>query len=132
MLATLARPTKAAQIPNSLLHKDMRIGTCPVGYADGLKRTASHQVLVRGKRVNVVGRVCMDSILVDLDAVPEARVGDEVVLVGSQGAAQILVSDVAARWGTIDCDVTCGITARVPRIYTLERFGCEKIVTSTL
>ncbi len=94
-----------------------RIGTLPVGYADGFRRTAGNQVLVGGKVVPVVGRVCMDQCLVQLDAVPEARVGDEVVLIGEQGGARRTAEQVAACWGTINYEVTCAIGKRVPRVY---------------
>ncbi len=96
------------------------IGTLPVGYADGFRRTTGNQVLVGGRRVPVVGRVCMDQCLVQLDAVPDARPGDEVVLIGSQGEETISAEEVADRWGTINYEVTCGIGARVPRLYSGE------------
>jgi alanine racemase len=95
-----------------------RIGTIPVGYADGFRRTTGNQVLVQGKLVPVVGRVCMDQIMVSLDAVPEARTGDEVVLIGEQMGAKYTAEDVAQAWGTINYEVTCGIGPRVPRLYT--------------
>ncbi len=93
-----------------------RIGTLPVGYADGLRRGAPNEVLVRGVRVPVVGRVCMDQCMVCLDDVPDAAVGDEVVLIGAQGEQRISADDVAARWGTIGYEVVCGIGHRVPRL----------------
>ncbi len=95
-----------------------RIGTLPVGYADGFRRTAGNQVLVRGQLVPVVGRVTMDQIMVQLDAVPEARQGDEVVLIGEQDGSRITAEEVAARWGTINYEVTSGISHRVPRVYS--------------
>jgi alanine racemase len=72
---------------------------------------------VHGRRVPVVGRVCMDQCMVQLDAVPGAVPGDEVVLVGRQGDEQISGDDVAARWGTIGYEVVCGVGQRVPRIH---------------
>ncbi len=94
-----------------------RIGTIPVGYADGFRRLHGNVVLVGGKRVPVVGRVCMDQIMVQLDEVPDARPGDEVVLIGQQGEAVITAEDVARVWGTINYEVTCAIGPRVPRLY---------------
>jgi len=94
-----------------------RIGTIPVGYADGFRRLVGNQVLVGGTRVPVVGRVCMDQVAVQLDEVPGAQPGDEVVIIGSQGGSRISVEEVAARWGTINYEVVCGLAARVPRIY---------------
>ena len=96
---------------------DERIGTVPVGYADGFRRVAGNQVLVGGKRVPVIGRVCMDQVSVQLDEVPGAEAGDEVVIIGSQGNARITAEQVADRWGTINYEVVCGLAARVPRIY---------------
>jgi len=94
-----------------------RIGTIPLGYADGFRRTAGNQVLVGGNKVPVVGRVCMDQCMLQLDAAPEACRGDEVVIIGRQGDAQITTEDIAQRWGTINHEVVCGIGARVPRLY---------------
>ena len=98
--------------------KHERIGTIPVGYADGLRRNAENHVLVGGKLALVVGRVCMDQILVQLDQMPDARVLDEVVIIGAQGNQRIRAEDVARRWRTNNYEVVCGISARVPRIYT--------------
>jgi alanine racemase len=95
-----------------------RIGTVPVGYADGLRRApGGNQVLVGGVQVPIVGRVCMDQVSVQLDQVPDAKAGDEVVIIGSQGESRITAEQVAARWGTINYEVVCGLAARVPRIY---------------
>ena len=97
--------------------KNERIGTLPVGYADGYRRAAGNAVLVAGQRVPVVGRVCMDQVMVNLDSVPEAMLGDEAVLIGKQGDVHITAEDVADAWGTINYEVVCGIGSRVPRFY---------------
>jgi alanine racemase len=94
------------------------IGTLPIGYADGLRSTVSNKVLIRGREVPIVGTVCMDQCLVQLDHVPEAEVGDEVVVIGRQGEMQISAEEVAQRWNAINYEVTCGIGARVPRLYS--------------
>jgi alanine racemase len=94
-----------------------RIGTIPVGYADGYRRLKGNQVLVGGKRVPVIGRVTMDQILVQLDDVPESKEGDEVILIGGQGDEWITAEDVARVWGTINYEVTCAVGPRVPRFY---------------
>ena len=94
-----------------------RIGTIPVGYADGYHRVTGSEVLVRGKRVPVIGRVCMDQIMVNLDGVPEAGEGDEVVLVGKQGGASYTADDLARVWDTVNYEVVCAIADRVPRYY---------------
>ncbi len=95
-----------------------RIGTVPVGYADGYRRVPGNWTLVGGRRVPVIGQVCMDQIMLQLDAVPEARAGDEVVLIGAQGEERITAEEIAGRWGTINYEVTCGLAARVNRLYT--------------
>jgi alanine racemase len=97
--------------------REERIGTVPVGYADGFRRVPGNYVLVGGRRVPVVGRVTMDQIMVQLDAVPDARMGDEVVLIGAQGQEKITAEEIAGRWSTINYEVTSGIAHRVPRIY---------------
>lgn len=93
------------------------LGVVPVGYGDGYRLTPGNEVLIRGQRAPLVGRVCMDQVIVKLDHVPEAKVGDEVVLLGSQGDESITASDLAKKWGTINYEVTCGLSARVPRFY---------------
>ena len=96
---------------------DERIGVIPVGYGDGFRRVPGQQALVRGQRVNVVGQVCMDQCMLQLDSIPDAQVGDEVVLLGSQGNHQITADDLAKHWGTINYEVVCGLADRLPRIY---------------
>ncbi len=97
--------------------KTERIGTVPVGYADGFRRVSGNVVLIGGRRVPVVGRVCMDQISLQLDGVADAQVGDEVVLFGEQGSERIRAGEVAERWGTINYEVVCGLSPRVRRIY---------------
>jgi alanine racemase len=92
------------------------LGTIPIGYGDGVRRalTNNADVLVAGRRVPLVGTVSMDNITVDLGPDPPPR-GAEAVLIGARGSERILAEDVAARLGTINYEITCGITARVPR-----------------
>jgi alanine racemase len=94
------------------------IATLPVGYADGYLRKFSNRadVLVRGRRARVVGRVTMDMIMVDVTGIPEAAIGDEVVLIGSQGNDKIRAEELANIAGTINYEITCGISYRVPRV----------------
>lgn len=95
-----------------------RIAVIPVGYADGFRRGPTHwgEVLVRGRRAPIVGRVCMDQTMIDVTDIPDVRQGDEVVLIGSQGDECITVDDVARRLGTINYEVISEILARVPRM----------------
>jgi alanine racemase len=95
-----------------------KIGTIPVGYADGYRRIEGNKVLVDGIYVPVLGRVNMDQIMVNLDGVPKAREGDEVVLLGIQGNEKITAEDLARIWGTNNYEVVCGIGDRVRRFYT--------------
>lgn len=96
-----------------------RIATLPVGYADGYARGLSNrgEVLLRGRRVPVVGRVSMDLVTIDVTDVEDARAGDEVVLLGRQGDEEIAVEELAAKLDTISYEVFCGVSARVPRVY---------------
>jgi alanine racemase len=92
------------------------LGTIPVGYGDGVRRalTNNADVLVAGRRVPLVGTVSMDNITVDLGDEPPER-GAEAVLIGARGDERILAEDLASALGTINYEVTCGITQRVPR-----------------
>jgi len=94
------------------------IGVIPVGYADGFRRapTRWQAVLVRGRRAPIVGRVCMDQTMINVDHIPNVRVGDEVVLIGRQGDDEITAEEVAAWLGTINYEVVSEILARVPRV----------------
>jgi alanine racemase len=94
-----------------------KIGTLPVGYADGFRRIQGNHVLVGGKLAPIVGRVCMDQVMVQLDEVSHARQGDEVVLIGKQGDMSITAEQIAELWGTINYEVVCGLGSRVPRVY---------------
>ena len=96
----------------------MRIAVIPVGYADGFRRAPSNwgEVLVRGKRAPLVGRVCMDQCMLDVSDIPGVATGDEVVLIGQQGGETLTAEAVAARLGTINYEVVSEILARVPRV----------------
>jgi len=97
--------------------KAERVGVIAVGYADGFRRVDGNQVLIQGKYAPVIGSVCMDQCMVNLEGIPEAKLGDEVVLIGRQGEKQISAEIIAQKWGTIAYEVVCGLTARLPRIY---------------
>jgi alanine racemase len=97
--------------------KEERIGVIAVGYGDGLRRRPGNQVLIRGKRVDIIGNVCMDQCMVQLDDLPDARIGDEVVIIGRQGDEEISATDIADDWNTINYEVICGLAARMPRYY---------------
>jgi len=98
---------------------DMRVATVAVGYGDGYHRAGSNraQMLVGGKRANVVGRVCMDQTMIDVTEIDGGEVGSPVVLIGRQGAEEISADELAAWAGTISYEVLLAVTTRVPREY---------------
>jgi alanine racemase len=95
-----------------------RLALLPVGYADGLNRLLSNRghVLIRGRQAAIAGRVSMDQTVVDVTDIPAAAVGDEVVLLGSQGRKSITAWDLADLTGSIPWEVLCAISSRVPRL----------------
>jgi alanine racemase len=99
--------------------RDSMIATIPIGYADGYSRGLSNkgEAIVRGIRVPVAGRVCMDMTMLDVTDVPGVSEGDWVALIGNQGDERISAVDIAAQTGTISYEVLCGIGGRVPRLY---------------
>jgi alanine racemase len=99
--------------------RESLIATLPIGYADGYSRHLSNhgEVLIHGKRAPVVGKVCMDFIMVDVTDIPYVSVGDEVVLMGRQGREQITAEEIAEKINSISYEVLCLIGKRVPRIY---------------
>ena len=102
-----------------VMPRDGIVATIPCGYADGVRRALTNrgEVLIRGRRHRISGTVTMDHFMVDVgEAVVEP--GDEVVLLGRQGALEITAQDLADQLSTIPYEVVCGIGARVPRVYT--------------
>ncbi len=97
---------------------EQQIAVLPVGYADGFRRAPRHwgEVLVRGLRAPIVGRVSMDQTMIDVSRIPGVRQGDEVVLIGAQGDDWISAEDAAEQLGTINYEVVSEILARVPRV----------------
>ncbi|MGD9348409.1 MAG: alanine racemase C-terminal domain-containing protein, partial [Desulfobacterales bacterium] len=95
------------------------IATVPIGYADGLNRllSSSGQMLVGGRRVPIVGRVCMDLTMLDVGDAKNVQMGDEVVVFGQQGNVTLSVDEMAATLNTINYEIVTGISARVSRIY---------------
>ena len=104
---TTTRPTRGA--------------TGPVGYADGYRRNLSGRfyVLIRGKKAPILGRICMDQMMVDVTEIPDAALNDTVVLVGKSGDLNISVEEIAAQGDSFNYEFVCGISRRVPRVYLL-------------
>ncbi len=121
-LKTVTEPTPVSYGCTYVAQPGTKVATVCAGYADGVSRLLSNrgQVLVRGIRCPIIGRVCMDQFMIDVTKVPEARVGDVVTLFGRDGNDEITADDVADLIGTIGYEVTCLITPRVPRVYIQE------------
>lgn len=99
--------------------KPTTIATVPVGYADGFNRLLSSRghMLVHGRKVSIVGRVCMDLTMIDVGGVPGVHIEDEVVVFGQHGNEGLTADDIAAKLNTINYEIVSSITARVERVY---------------
>lgn len=102
-----------------MTEKETRVATVTVGYADGYPRAQSNvgRVIIRGQYAPVIGRVCMDQIMVDVTDIPETAVRDEVILIGTDGDRNISVEEVAAPAASFNYELVCNIGRRVPRVY---------------
>ncbi|PKN35607.1 MAG: alanine racemase [Deltaproteobacteria bacterium HGW-Deltaproteobacteria-19] len=102
-----------------ITYRPTRIATIPVGYGDGYGIMLSNagEVLIRGRRAPIVGRISMDMCTVDVSRIPDCGIGDEVVLMGRQGAEYISANEIAARTNTISYDVLCALGKRAPRVF---------------
>ena len=96
-----------------------KIAVLPVGYADGYRRELSGkgEVLIRGQRAPVIGRICMDMTMVDVTGVEDVSLGDDVLLFGGEGKRHVSIEELAEKIGTISYEILCGISQRVPRVY---------------
>ena len=95
------------------------VATVPVGYADGYRRSLSGKfyVLIHGKRAPILGRICMDQMMVDVSDIPQVQPGDCVTLVGTDGAETITMEAISAAADSFNYEFVCGISRRVPRVY---------------
>ena len=99
--------------------KTQKIATIPVGYGDGYPRTLSNQgdVLIRGKRAPIVGRVCMDQFMVDVTHIPDVACMDRVTLIGRDGKEEITMEELGDRSGRFNYELACDLGIRIPRDY---------------
>lgn len=99
--------------------RSMTIATVPIGYGDGYPRNQSGKgrVLIHGKSAPILGRVCMDQMMVDVTHIPEAKADDEVTLIGRDGSDEITVEELARTGGGFHYEIVCDIGKRVPRVY---------------
>ncbi len=95
------------------------IATVPIGYADGYNRNLSNkaQMIVNGHYAPVVGRVCMDQLMIDVTGIPDVKMGTEVIVVGRDGDKHVTFEDLAEILGTINYELPCVLAKRVPRVY---------------
>ena len=97
--------------------KTMKVATVPVGYGDGYPRSLSNKgwVLIRGQKAPILGRVCMDQMMVDVSVIPEVKEGDQVTLIGSDGGQEITMEDLGDLSGRFNYELACDLGKRVPR-----------------
>ncbi len=121
-LKTVPAGTSISYGRTFMTKRESVIATVPLGYADGFPRDLSNrgEMLVRGKRAPVAGRVCMDMTMLDVTDIPGVETGDVAIAIGAQGRERITAEDVASLTGTISYEVLCGISSRVPRSYSGE------------
>lgn len=95
------------------------VAVIPLGYADGYSRLLSNrgEVLIRGEQAPVIGTVCMDQFMVDVSHVPGVQLGEKVTIFGRDGEKELPVEELAAKIGTVNYEVLCAVSARVPRVY---------------
>jgi alanine racemase len=119
LLKTVPKGTPISYGRTFITKRRSTIATIPVGYADGYNRLLSNkgEVLIKGRRVPVVGRVCMDTIMVDVTKIPDVTYKSSVVLIGMQGKEKITADDIAEKTGTIPYEVLTSIGQRVKRVY---------------
>lgn len=101
-----------------IAEKTMKIATIPVGYADGYPRLLSNKgrVIINGKYAPITGRICMDQFMVDVSHIEDIKVGDKVILMGREGKLFISADEIAKHSQTINYEIVCGISKRVPRV----------------
>ena len=99
--------------------RDMVLATAPIGYADGYPRILSNnqEVLLHGQRVPIVGRVCMDQLMLDVTGIEGVKPGDRITAFGIDGDGEITVDELADKMGTINYELICRMARRVPRVY---------------
>ncbi len=99
--------------------KETRVATLCAGYADGVTRVLSNngEVLIKGKRAKIIGRVCMDQFMVDVTDIPEVQAGDTATIFGADGEESISVDEIAKKANTINYEIICNINSRVTRVY---------------
>ena len=115
---TIPKGTKVGYGCRFTADHNMKIATLPIGYADGFTRMLKNgEVLVKGEIAPVIGTICMDQCMINVDHIPDVEIGDEVVIIGRQGDNCIRIEDIAKKLNTINYEVACMISFRIPRTY---------------
>ncbi len=98
--------------------RDITVATVPIGYADGYARSLSGKayVLINGRKAPIIGRICMDQLMVDATGIPDVRQGTEVTLIGRDGDEAVTADSLAQMYDTIGYEIICGISKRIPRV----------------
>lgn len=119
LVKTVPAETPVSYGRTYITEQTRRIATIPIGYADGYPRLLSGKadVLICGKRARITGRVCMDQLMVDVTDIPQAAEGCIVTLIGRDGDSEITLDELAELTGTINYELACNISKRVPRVY---------------
>ena len=99
--------------------KAIKLATVPIGYADGFWRSNidNASFIIHGKKASLVGRVCMDQIMIDVSHISDVKMGDEVIIIGEDGGERISAEDIADKNNTISYEILCAVGKRVPRYY---------------
>ena len=118
-IKTVAPETAVSYGGTFVTDKPTVIATVPIGYADGYTRSLSNRayMTVNGKKAPVVGRVCMDQVMIDITGIEGVKTGDEVTVIGDGSNNTLSFDDVAEMTGTINYEVVCLVGKRVPRVY---------------
>ncbi|MFP4461061.1 MAG: alanine racemase [Thermotogota bacterium] len=119
MVKCISKGTSVSYGRTFTAEKTMKVATIPVGYADGFNRLFSNngEVLIKGKRCRILGRVCMDQFVVDVDEIEKIGIGERVVLLGKMDSDEISAEEMAQKIDTINYEITCSISKRVVRKY---------------
>ena len=118
-LKTIGRGESVGYGRSFIAEYPTKVATLPLGYADGLRRSMSNggEVIIKGKRAKIIGKVCMDQTMVDVTEIEGVKLGDAVTIIGRDGDEIITADEIARRAETISYEILCGITKRVPRVY---------------
>ncbi len=118
-IKTVAAATPVSYGGTFVTDRPTKIATVPIGYADGYTRSLGNRayMTVRGRKAPVIGRVCMDQVMLDISGIDDVRVGDEVTVIGNGSDNALSFDDIAKLTGTINYEVVCLVGKRVPRVY---------------